>query len=129
MTDTRSIPVSMLIEQLKDVDAKILRLTVMRELLAGLLERLPASEPRPEMPQLNGDGGTGRPRPREAVAQLLAREPGLTVTQIADRLASEIRSNAQDVKNVLRTTAARLVTEKRLTRDEHGRHFLVKEGP
>lgn len=49
------------------------------------------------------------PGPRDAIIDLLGRHPGLTPTQLADRLEHRVTSTAKDKRNVLRTTAATLV--------------------
>lgn len=75
------------------------------------------SSPHSEAPA----SASPRPKPTEAIFQLVRQEPGLTPTQIADVLAGKVESNAKDVRNVIRTTVAKLASEGLLEKDSENR--------
>jgi len=62
---------------------------------------------------------TTRLRPTQAVLMAIREEQGLTPTQVADKMANRVDSRAKDRRNVLRTTAHKLVSDGVLRRYEN----------
>ncbi|MFG0293226.1 MAG: hypothetical protein ACF8MJ_08735 [Phycisphaerales bacterium JB050] len=76
-----------------------------------------------------GTDSTRALRPKDAILNLLAHEPNLTISEVIDRLEGRVNTKSKDLANVLRTTASRLVGNEEVYRDSSGRLRLNKEGP
>jgi|GEM_PF-2868750 len=131
-----SIPLAEISRRIAEIDEKLAcvdRLKVERDVLAGLLVAAGESTPNGSDPlTYETDGGIvvtdRRPGPTESIIALLKARPGLRPSEIAEALHHRIASAARDRRNVLRTTAAKLVNDGVLRRDDDNRMFIVEGG-
>lgn len=113
-------------ERVQKLDQQILELRTRRAALAELLNEFdPDSDGKRLLGVIFGRG-VGK-KPKEAILELLRLSPGLTPTQIADRLADVVDSGAKDKRNVLRSTAAKMVGLGELAKDAHNRLTIPDE--
>lgn len=126
-----SVPVSVLERRLADARTRLAVCEVEVRILEELISSVAGDQTTPSSPLDTPYASTpnGGMTARDAILELVDRTPGLTPTQIADRLAGKIDSRAVDQRNVIRTTVARLAAQGVIRRDEANRNFPSERRP
>lgn len=112
--------------RLGEVKDRIRALQIEARLLEELISRATMIAEMTEMPEFQPSDESKsivRPSARAAILDFVAKQPGLTPTEIANRLQHLVDSRATDVRNVLRTTVAKLVHEGLVRREEGNRCY------
>lgn len=104
MTIGQAVPIEDIDTRLREVEGKILRLEIERDLLRRLRGKAQAVAIKPVSAGIASAPSRGQLGPKAAILALVLVEPGLQKTEIIQKLRDNIATSAGNVDRVLAST-------------------------